>query len=325
VSLLFERSFPLSSLRLFASSDSEGTELEFGEEMLTVEELDDAVFSDFDIAIFAVPRAVSLKYVPRAVECGCCVIDASCSGGPCGDSLLVVPEVNGAEFKQYLAGISGGRGFAVKSPGAAAVQLAVVLKPISERAGLRRVSAVFCFAASLYGHAGMSELWGQTVEIFSQREVSPKVFSRQVAFNCFPQAGEFDDGGCTTEERRVIDEVCNLLKQPELGMAVTGAVVGVMSCHSAVLSVETERKLSTMEAAELLRNSPGIIVTDALSEEPYPTAIDMAGSDAVYVGRVRQDDSRENGLQMWVVADDLRKGSALNMVEIAEIAAEKMI
>ena len=233
------------------------------------------------------------------------------------DVPLVVPEVNAQILRDKLR--SKPESLIVASPNSAALQLTAVLNPILNAAGLKRVVVSALAAVSNAGKEGMDELWGQTLGIFNQDDVEAKTFPHQIAYNCIPQVDAFSDGACTKDELSIIQETRKILRCPGLRIAVTSIQAPVFVGSSQSVNIETERLLSADDARELLAGSPGIIVLDKPEECVYPSPVELAGSDAVYVGRIRSDDSAENGLWLWIVADNLRKGAALNIVQLAEI------
>jgi aspartate-semialdehyde dehydrogenase len=239
---------------------------------------------------------------------------------------LVVPEVNGPEVVSTLqkrVQQSGERaGAIIANPNCSTIQLVVVLKPILEAVGLKRVVVSTYQSVSGAGQKGIEELWDQTLAVFNQQEMARTVFPHQIAFNVLPQIDTFLDNGYTKEEMKVINESRKILSRPELKITSTAVRVPVFSCHSESVNVETERPIALEELREILVKSPGVMVLDNPTEKEYPLSADLAGTDAVYIGRLRRDESLDNGFNFWVVADNLRKGAALNAVQIAELVLD---
>ncbi len=323
IETLQQRRFPIASLKALASSRSAGTELEFGDASVIVEELKPECFAGIDIALFSAGSEVSSEFARHAVEAGCFMIDNSSRFRMDDKVLLIVPEVNGRKLRDSIAALPVKQGMIIANPNCTTIELVVVLKPLHDAAHLRRVVLSSYQAVSGAGKAGMDELWEQSLAVFNQREIITKKFAHQIAFNCLPQIDAFLDNGYTKEEIKVVNESRKILDFPELRITCTAVRVPVMSCHSESVNIETQRKLTADQAREILHGSPGVVVLDNPQENLYPLAIDLAGTDATYVGRIREDDSIENGLNMWVVADNLRKGAALNAVQIAEIVLEQ--
>lgn len=322
VQVLQDRQFPVASLKPLASARSVGEEMMFGDDLVKVEELKENSFEGIDVALFSAGGSISQKFGPIAAEAGAVVIDNSSAFRMDTAIPLVVPEVNGKELRAFLKGLPEGKGAIIANPNCSTIQLVVALKPIQDRAGIRRVVVSTYQSVSGAGKAGMDELWNQTLGIFNQSEIEPKKFAHQIAFNCLPQIDVFTDSGYTKEEVKVINETRKIMGLPDLKITCTAVRVPVFSCHSESVNVQTEQPLSAVDCRKLLAESPGIVVMDDPNESHYPLPASLAGTDATYVGRIREDESCENGLNMWVVADNLRKGAALNAVQIAEIVFE---
>ncbi|MCB0359625.1 MAG: aspartate-semialdehyde dehydrogenase [Bdellovibrionales bacterium] len=318
LSTLAERGFPADRVKAIASPRSAGAPVPYGEGELTVEALEERSFDGVSIALFSAGSGISREFAPIAVAAGAVVIDNSSAFRMEPDVPLVVPEVNGDHLRSVLAEVGPERGLLIANPNCSTIQLVVVLKPLHEAAGIRRVVVSTYQSVSGAGQKGMDELWEQTLGIFNQREVEPKHFPRQIAFNCIPHIDVFLENGYTNEEMKIVRESRKILGIPELRITSTAVRVPVFSCHAESVNVELERPLGPAKARELLRESPGILVMDDTAEISYPLQRELAGSDACYVGRVRRDESVENGLDLWVVADNLRKGAALNSIQIAE-------
>ncbi len=323
INTLVQRGLPVDSLVLLASERSAGVRLDItGDITVTVQALTEDSFAGVDIALFSAGAAVSREFGPAAVAAGAVVIDNSSAFRMEPEVPLVVPEVNADLLRQALRGGSNGSGRAglmIANPNCSTIQLVVALQPLLEHAGLRRVVVSTYQSVSGAGQKGLDELWGQSLAIFNQQELLVSKFPHQIAYNCIPHIDLFTESGYTKEEVKVIQETRKIMGLPQLKITATAVRVPVFHCHSESVNVETERRLSPAEARDILRRSPGIIVVDDPGEQLYPMSIDVAGTDAVFVGRIRTDDSTENGLNLWVVADNLRKGAALNAVQIAEI------
>jgi aspartate-semialdehyde dehydrogenase len=313
---LEERVFPVGEMRLFASARTAGELVDWNGGSLRVEELDGDGFEGVDVAFFCAGGAVSAEYAPRAVDAGAVVIDKSSHFRMHPDVPLVVPEVNAADLSERHLGI-------IASPNCTTIPMVVALKPIADAVGLARIVASSYQAVSGGGKRGIDALSRETVNLLNMRDPSegeePSVFPRRIAFNCIPQVDAFLEDGSTKEEAKVIAETRRVLHLETLPVAVTCVRVPTFYGHSVALTVELEQPLDAEDARVLLREAPGVILCELGDEMPYPTAADVGGTDAVYVGRVRNDPSHPHGLQLWVAADNVRKGAALNAVQIAEI------
>lgn len=319
VETLEQRKFPVNELRPLASERSAGTSVEFEGKDVTVRKLEAAQFDGVDIALFSAGAAVSKEFGPVAAQAGAIVIDNSSAFRMEKDVPLIVPEVNADVLRKTLEQLPADRGLIIANPNCSTIQLVVALQPIQQHAGLKRVVVSTYQSVSGAGKKGMDELWNQTLAIFNQSELETKHFPHQIAFTCIPQIDVFLDNGYTKEEMKVIDETRKIMGLPKLKITATAVRVPVFVCHSESVNVETERPLSPEEARRVLTNSPGIMVVDIPQEKAYPLNSKLGGSDATYIGRIRRDESIENGLNLWIVADNLRKGAALNAVQIGEI------
>lgn len=322
LSVLGERDFPIGKLRALASARSAGERVECGGREVRVEELTPESLEGLDIALFSAGSGVSREFAPIAAARGAIVIDNSSCFRMDEDVPLVVPEVNAALIGEEVARRGSDEGFIVANPNCSTIQLVVVLQPIEAAAGLRRVVVSTYQSVSGAGKKGMDELWEQTRGVYAQESVAPKAFPHRIAFTCLPQIDVFEDGGYTKEETKVINESRKILGLPELRITATAVRVPVFSCHSESVNIETRRALSPEQAKELLMESPGVMVLDEPHEGRYPLNSELAGTDATYVGRIRRDESVDHGLNMWIVADNLRKGAALNAVQIAEVVVD---
>jgi aspartate-semialdehyde dehydrogenase len=308
LTLLEERDFPVATV--YAVSPEGGGRVSFKDKQLKVEPLESFDFSQTKLAFFCVDEALAEEYAPRAAATGCVVIDDS----PCfrleEDVPLVVPEVN----PEALAGYTQQN--IVANPGTNALMLSTVLKPLQQAAGITRVNVVALQAVSGQDKAGVEELARQATAMFNLKTIESGVFDKQVAFNLLPSIGTILDDGGSREEAKLGWETARLLGQEALSLNATCVRVPVFYGHALVVDLETRSELAPEQARALLESAPGVTI---LPEQEYPTAVtDAVGADSVFVGRLRRDPSRENGLDLWLVADNIRKGAALNSVQIAE-------
>ncbi|MCP9446014.1 MAG: aspartate-semialdehyde dehydrogenase [Nitrospira sp.] len=310
--ILEERKFPLESLRLFASRRSAGETLSCQGKEWKVEELTpESSFAGVDLALISATDAISREYGQKLGAAGVVVIDDSAVFRMDPDVPLVVPEVNARALEVVPRGI-------VSIPNCTTTPLVMALKPIHDAVGVKRVVVTTFQSVSGTGAAAMDELMDQTKALLAFREVETKVYPHQIAFNVLPQIGSFNDGGDCSEEVKIVMETRKILGAPSLRVTATTVRVPVLRCHSEAINVELEKPLSANEARALLAAMPGVVVFDDPGKKLYPMPLDAAGKDEVYIGRVREDRSIENGLNLWVVSDNLRKGAALNAVQIAE-------
>ncbi|RMD84651.1 MAG: aspartate-semialdehyde dehydrogenase [Candidatus Dadabacteria bacterium] len=306
--ILAERDFPFCDLRLYASERSVGEIIELGGEEYRVEELNEDSFEGVDIALFATDSELSSRFVPVAVEHGAVAIDNSSYFRLREDVPLVVPEIN----KDAIASENK----IIANPNCSTVQLVMVLDCLRKMVPIKRVVVSTYQSVSGAGKMALDELWDQSVSIFNQREVEVKNFSMQIAFNCIPAIDAILDDGYTKEEMKVVNETRKILNLPDLAITATAVRVPVFHGHGESVSVETEAEVDIPKFIEILEEAPGIEVFPAY--DIFPVQINAAGKDAVQVGRIRRDYSVEHGINMWIVADNLRKGAALNAVQIAE-------
>ena len=317
--VLEERQFPVGELRLLASERSAGQFLPFQSKQIRVAVLNENSFKDIDIGLFSAGGSVSTKFAPLAVQAGAVVVDNTSVFRLEPEIPLVVPEVNAQEIAKYK-----NRGI-VANPNCSTIQMVVALKPIHDAARVKRVVVSTYQSVSGAGRQAMEELSQQVASLFNGRELKKEKFPHQIAFNCIPHIDVFMEGGYTKEEWKMIQETRKILNEPNLAVTATTVRVPVFCSHSESVNVETAVKLSAAEAKKILREAPGIIVADEPEQNIYPMAIEATGKDAIYVGRIREDNSIPNGLNLWVVADNLRKGAALNAVQIAEILVRDFI
>jgi aspartate-semialdehyde dehydrogenase len=315
--ILAERNFPIKELRLLASERSEGKLLEFKGEQLVVQKLGRDSFKDIDIALFSAGGSRSEEFCPIAAASGAVCVDNSSAWRMDPEVPLVVPEVNPDDVAQYTQ-----KGI-VANPNCSTIQMMVALKPLHDYAKIKRIVVSTYQAVSGTGLSAIDELRIQSGELLNGRPAECKVYPRQIAFNCLPHIDVFLDNGYTKEEMKMVNETRKIFGDDSIRVTATTVRVPVFYSHSEAVNIETEKPLSAVKARELLAAAPGVEVVDDVAKQVYPTAIDAAGQDLTYVGRMREDESIENGLNLWVVADNLRKGAATNAVQIAELLAAK--
>jgi len=312
--ILEERSFPAAEVRALASSRSAGQKLPYGGGEITVRELADDSFEDVDLALFSAGGATSKEYAPKAVQSNCVVVDNSSAWRMDPEVPLVVPEVNAQDLK-------GHKGI-IANPNCSTIQMVLVLKPIHDEATIRRVVVSTYQAVSGSGQKAVQELESQVRALFNMQEPECSVYPYQIAFNCLPHIDAFGQNDYTGEEMKMINETVKIMGDDQIRVTATTVRVPVFYGHSESVNVETVRKLKAQEARAILSQFPGVRVLDNPGETIYPLAIHAAGQDETFVGRIREDESIENGLNMWIVADNIRKGAALNTVQIAETLLE---
>ena len=315
IAILEERNFPVEKLRLFASERSEGRTLEFNNKSVPVEVLTDKVFDGIDIALFSAGGDRSKEFAPAAAKAGCIVIDNSAAWRMDPEVPLVVPEVNPDDV-DWNKGI-------IANPNCSTIQMVVALKPIHDAAKIKRVVVTTFQSVSGTGKKAMDELLNQTKDLLNFVEIKPAVYPHQIAFNCIPQIDVFMENGYTKEEIKMIDETKKIMGDDSIKVTATTVRVPVFRGHAESINIETEKKLSANDARAVLSTAPGIIVFDAPEKKLYPMQTVCANRDEVYVGRIREDNTVENGLNIWIAADNLRKGAALNAVQIAEVLIKK--
>jgi aspartate-semialdehyde dehydrogenase len=318
VTTLEERRFPVRKLTLLASSRSVGKTLTFKGRGLPIEELKEDSFKGIDIGLFSPGGAVSLKFAPIAAASGCVVIDNTSAFRMEPDIPLVVPEVN----EHAIAGYKN-RGI-IANPNCSTIQMVVILKPLHDAARIKRVVVSTYQAVSGTGKKAIYELEQQVLAIYSQKEIVKKVYPYQIAFNCLPHIDAFLENGYTKEEMKMVNETRKIMED-SIQVTATTVRVPVFYGHSESVNVEFEKDLSPDKARKILRKAPGVKVVDNPSKNKYPMAIHAAGRDETFVGRIRRDESIPHGLNMWIVADNIRKGAALNAVQIAEVLIKKYL
>ncbi|MBF0143836.1 MAG: aspartate-semialdehyde dehydrogenase [Magnetococcales bacterium] len=312
LNILEERNFPVGELRLLASSRTAGTRLPFRGKDILVEELDRFDFKGMEIGLFSPGAKVSDIHAPRAAAAGCVVVDNTSRFRMEPDVPLVVPEVNPGAIGEYRK-----RGI-ISNPNCSTIQMVVALKPIHDAATIKRVVVSTYQAVSGAGKAAIDELFEQTRAVFlTGKEVPPKKFPKEIAFNLLPHIDVFTENGYTKEELKMANETRKIL-DPRIRVTATTVRVPVFNCHSESVNIETEKKLTVAEVRRLLSAAPGVEVVDDPTTATYMTPREASGKDATFVSRIREDESVENGLNLWVVSDNLRKGAALNAVQIAE-------
>ena len=308
---LAERNFPVKQVAALASGRSAGAQISFGDsQVLTVQNLETFDFAGWDIGLFSPGAAVSAVHAPRAAEAGCVVIDNTSHFRMDPDVPLVVPEVNPQALSRIRRGI-------IANPNCSTIQMVVALKPLHDRFTVRRVVVATYQSVSGAGKEGMDELWAQSRATFVNDPVKPEQFTKQIAFNVIPHIDRFMDDGSTKEEWKMVVETKKIL-DPDIRVIATCVRVPVFIGHAEAVHVEFDRPVGVAEARAALRAAPGITVLDEREDGGYVTPLEAQGEDATFVSRIRQDPTVEHGLAFWCVADNLRKGAALNAVQIAE-------
>lgn len=310
IKVLDERKFPINRLKLCATSRSAGKQMMFRDQALAVEETTPDSFSDMDVALFAGGSA-SLEFGPAAVERGCVVIDNSSNYRLNPDVPLVVPEVN-PEDVRWHKGI-------IANPNCSTILMVVALKPIHDAAGIKRVVVSTYQAVSGAGKEGIEELTGQTRAVLAGEEYPPSKFAHQIAFNLIPHIDVFQEMDYTKEEWKMVKETHKIMNDSSIAITATTVRVPVYRSHSESINIETRRKLTAGEARKVLSAAPGVVVIDDPAGKEYPMPLFCSDRDEVFVGRVREDNSIDSGLNIWVVADQIRKGAATNAIQIAEL------
>ena len=318
LNILAEREFPIDELAVLASSRSQGDMVDFGEtgKQYKVQNIDNFDPTGWDIALFAAGSEVSKVYAPKAAGAGCTVIDNSSLFRMDPDVPLIVPEVNAEAISGYT------KRNIIANPNCSTAQLVVALKPLHDAAKIKRVVVATYQSVSGAGKSGMDELFEQSRNIFVGDSNEPKHFTKQIAFNVIPHIDTFLDDGSTKEEWKMVVETKKIL-DPSIKLTATCVRVPVFVGHSEAVNIEFEREISADEARDILREAPGLMVVDKREDGGYVTPVEAVGEYATYVSRIREDSTVENGLSLWVVSDNLRKGAALNAVQIAELLGRK--
>jgi aspartate-semialdehyde dehydrogenase len=319
IETLQQRKFPVKNLKLLASERSLGVSLSYKGQDVPVDVLKEDSFKGIQIALFSAGGSVSEKFAPIAASDGCVVIDNTNAFRMDPDVPLVVPEVNAHAIKDYRK-----RGI-IANPNCSTIQMVVALKPLHDAARIKRVVVSTYQAVSGTGKKAIHELEAQVCALLNNQEIEKKVYPHQIAFNCLPQIDVFLENGYTKEEMKMVNETKKIMEDQTIQVTATTVRVPVFYCHSESVNVEFERELTPEAARKLLAKAPGVKVVDDPKKNLYPLAIYAAGKDDTFVGRIRKDESVKYGLNLWIVADNIRKGAALNAVQIAEILAEKYL
>ncbi|PVH29376.1 aspartate-semialdehyde dehydrogenase [Pararhodobacter oceanensis] len=317
--ILAEREFPIDEIVALASRRSLGTEVSFGDKTLKCKDLEQFDFTGWDIALFAIGSEATKVYAPKAAATGCVVIDNSSLYRYDPDVPLVVPEVNAEAVDGYT------KKNIIANPNCSTAQMVVALKPLHDRARIKRVVVSTYQSVSGTGKEGIDELWNQTKGVFVPgQEVAPSVYPKQIAFNVIPHIDVFLDDGSTKEEWKMVAETKKIM-DPKIKVTATCVRVPVFVGHSEAINIEFEDFLAEDEARDILREAPGILVVDKREDGGYVTPIESVGEYATYISRIRQDSTIENGINLWCVSDNLRKGAALNAVQVAEVLGQRCL
>jgi aspartate-semialdehyde dehydrogenase len=310
VSILEERNFPVGNLKLLASTRGAGTKMEFKGKEYTVEVMNENSFSGVDIGLFSPGGSVSEKFAPIAGRAGF-RMDPQVP--------LVVPEVNAHAIAQYP------KKNIISNPNCSTIQMVVALKPIHDAVRIKRVVVSTYQAVSGTGRRAIKELESQVLAIYGNKQIEKSVYPHQIAFNCLPHIDVFFDNGYTKEEIKMVNETKKIMEDNSIQVTATTVRVPVFYGHSESVNIETEKKITPDEVRKILSKAPGVVVVDNPKKFEYPLAIDAAGKDETFVGRIREDESIPNGINMWIVSDNIRKGAALNAVQIAEILIQEYL
>ncbi len=320
LSILAERKFPVGKIYALASSRSAGTKVEFGKKRLTVEDADEFDFSQVQIGLFSAGASISAVIAPKAAAAGCVVVDNTSQFRYDKDIPLVVPEVNPHAIANYTT-----RGI-IANPNCSTIQMLVALKPIHDAVGIERINVATYQAVSGTGKEAISELATQTANLLNAKPITPEVYPKQIAFNALPQIDVFMENGYTKEEMKMVWETRKIFEDESIQVNPTAVRVPVFYGHSEAVHIETRDKISAEQARALLAKAPGVKVIDDHKDGGYATAVsEGANHDPVYVSRIREDISHPRGLNLWVVSDNVRKGAALNSVQIAEILIKQYL
>ena len=318
--LLETRNFPVNNLYLLASERSAGTTLSFKGKRVTVQNLAEFDFSQAEIGLFSAGGSISAEFAPKAAAAGCIVIDNTSHFRRDEDIPLVVPEVNSHALARYAD-----RNI-IANPNCSTIQMLVALKPIYDAVGITRINVATYQAVSGTGKSAIEELAAQTARLLNGQPAEAKVYPKQIAFNALPHIDSFQENGYTREEMKMVWETQKIFEDDAISVNPTCVRIPVFHGHSEAVHIETKQPITAVEAQALLETAPGVEVIDTRTDGGYPTPVsEAAGSDPVYVGRIREDISHPMGLNMWVVSDNLRKGAALNSVQIAEVLIEKYL
>ncbi len=319
LNILAERQFPVDEIAVLASRRSLGTEVSFGEKTLKTKDLDTFDFTGWDMALFAIGSDATKKYAPIAAKAGCVVIDNSSLYRYDPDVPLIVPEVNADAVEGYS------KKNIIANPNCSTAQMVVALKPLHDRAKIKRVVVSTYQSVSGAGKEGMDELWDQTKSVYNPTtEVPPNKFQKQIAFNVIPQIDVFMEDGSTKEEWKMVVETKKII-DPAIKVTATCVRVPVFVGHSEAVNVEFDTFLDEDEARDILREAPGVMVIDKREAGGYVSPVECVGDYATFISRIRQDSTLDNGLNFWCVSDNLRKGAALNAVQIAELLGNRVL
>ncbi|SFF33999.1 aspartate-semialdehyde dehydrogenase [Aureimonas phyllosphaerae] len=318
LNILDERGFPADEVVALASRRSQGTEVSYGDKTLKVKALENYDWAGTDICLMSAGGSVAKEWAPRIGQAGCVVIDNSSAFRYDADVPLIVPEVNADAVTGFT------KRNIIANPNCSTAQLVVALKPLHEKATIKRVVVSTYQSVSGAGKEGMDELFEQSRAVFVADPVTAKKFTKRIAFNVIPHIDVFMEDGSTKEEWKVMVETKKML-DPKIKVTCTAVRVPVFIGHSEAVNIEFENPITADEAREILREAPGCLVIDKQEDGGYVTPIDTAGEDATYISRIREDQTLENGLNMWVVADNLRKGAALNAIQIAELLVNRKL
>lgn len=320
LSILEERKFPIDNIYPLASSRSAGSKIRYAGKDVVVQDLAEFDFSKAHIALFSAGGSVSAEFAPKAAEAGCVVVDNTSHFRREADIPLVVPEVNPEKVADYKT-----RGI-IANPNCSTIQMLVALKPLHDAAHIERINVATYQAVSGAGKSAMEELAGQTANLLNGKDIEIKQMTKQIAFNAIPHIDTFQDNGYTREEMKMVWETQKIFDDESIKVNPTAVRIPVFFGHSEAIHIETRDKLTAEQATKLLKKAPGVKVMDERKDGGYPTAaVEGANSDPVWVGRIREDISHDHGLDLWVVADNVRKGAALNSVQIAEILVKSYL
>ena len=319
IDILEDRNFPVSELTLLASERSLGKTLEFKGKSYPVEVLNEDSFEGVEVGLFSAGGSISKCFAPVAARAGCVVIDNTSAFRMDPDVPLVVPEINPETIERYKT-----KGI-IANPNCSTIQMVMALKPIHDAVKIKRIVVSTYQAVSGTGKKAVEELAEQTRSLMNLNEPKVEVYPHRIAFNCLPHIGEFLDNGYTVEEMKMVNETRKILEDDSMAITATTVRVPVFYSHSEAVNIETERKITCEEVKDLLSRAPGITVVDNPDKAEYPLATDAAGKDDTFVGRIREDKSIANGINMWIVSDNLRKGAALNTIQIAEVLIRKYL
>ena len=320
IQILEDRDFPIDKLYLLASPRSKGQKIEFKGDEIIVEDLANFDFTKVQIGLFSPGGKVSAEYAPKAAKAGCVVIDNTSHFSMHEIVPLIVPEVNASSLDEFFN--DDDRSNIIANPNCSTIQMVVALKPLHDESIINRVVVSTYQSVSGAGKEAMDELFNQTQNVYTNKNIEKNKFTKQIAFNVIPHIDSFVDNGNTKEEEKMINETKKILDDG-IKVSATCARVPVFISHAESINIEFDSPLSDEKASEILKKTEGVSVIDYRKDEGYVTPVEAAGEDKVYISRIRNDDSVDNGLNIWVVSDNLRKGAALNAVQIAEIVTNK--